>query len=222
MFILIAVVWLVRLRGQFRRFPFLVASLPILLVGGIGGTLYHATRTRLTYFLLDLLPIQLLGFAASVYLLVRLGRVYGARKVFVLFFGLLAVYFFVHGVVFRMSGLMDRYPTLVVNLSYASLALAILTPIFFVLLLTRFRYVRWIALALSSFAVAWFCRLVDPYTDLPMGTHWLWHTFGAISTAAMLEYFSKIEGRSFSEIAQALPPDNADIGRPAVAPQATL
>ena len=29
---------------------------------------------------------------------------------------------------------------------------------------------------------------------LPMGTHWLWHTFGAISTALVVEYFYLVEG----------------------------
>ena len=49
--------------------------------------------------------------------------------------------------------------------------------------------------ALASFAVAWFCRLVDGtlMSDLPMGTHWLWHTFGAITTALMIEYFYRLE-----------------------------
>ena len=31
--------------------------------------------------------------------------------------------------------------------------------------------------------------------DLPMGTHWLWHTFGAITTQLVTEYFYRIEGK---------------------------
>ena len=49
-----------------------------------------------------------------------------------------------------------------------------------------------------SFVIAWIFRLVDRDPDmvahLPMGTHWLWHTFGAITTALMVEYFYLVEG----------------------------
>jgi len=45
-FILIVAYWVVRLRGQYRQYLFLTACLPVLLMGGIGGTLYHALRTH--------------------------------------------------------------------------------------------------------------------------------------------------------------------------------
>ena len=31
------------------------------------------------------------------------------------------------------------------------------------------------------------------YGYLPMGSHWLWHTFGAISTALLVEFFYRVE-----------------------------
>ena len=70
-----------------------------------------------------------------------------------------------------------------------------LTPIVLVLLRTRFRHGSWIVAGAIAFAIAWFFRLWDqqagPY--LPMGSHWLWHTFGAASTALVIEYFYKVE-----------------------------
>jgi hypothetical protein len=33
--------------------------------------------------------------------------------------------------------------------------------------------------------------------DLPMGTHWLWHTFGAVTTALMIEFFFRLEQEEF-------------------------
>ena len=55
-------------------------------------------------------------------------------------------------------------------------------------------------IVLACFGIAFFCRLVDrtPYGDLPMGTHWLWHTFGAISTALIIEYFYKVESEGLT------------------------
>src|SRR5687768_9068553 len=73
-FVVIAGWWLVRLRGRYRDYPFMMSCLPILLAGGIGGTLYHGLRTRQLYFYLDVVPIQLLALAGAVYLAIRLWR----------------------------------------------------------------------------------------------------------------------------------------------------
>ena len=193
-FVLIVAFWFWRLWGRFGRFPFLTACMPILLAGGIGGTLYHAFRTQRVWFLMDVIPISVLGVAGAVYLTVRLGRALGPWKVLAVAVGLIAVYLFVNGVLFRMV-LRPGNPNLTVNLSYASLALILLLPLGVVLVRTRFRHGGWVATALASFAVAWFCRLVDggTYDPLAMGTHWLWHTFGAITTLAITEYFYLLE-----------------------------
>src|SRR5262245_15072525 len=66
LFVVIAAAWLVRLRGRYGRYPFLMCCLPILLVGGVGGTLYHGLRTHRLFFLLDVIPIQVLALAGSV------------------------------------------------------------------------------------------------------------------------------------------------------------
>src|SRR5690349_15240074 len=52
LFLVIVLAWGWRLWGRFGRYPFLAACGPILLAGGIGGTLYHAFRTQRAYFLL--------------------------------------------------------------------------------------------------------------------------------------------------------------------------
>lgn len=193
-FILIVLVWVWRLRGNFWRYPFLTACLPILLAGGIGGTLYHAFRTERLYFLMDVIPISLLGIAGAVYLAVRLGRSIGAWRVTGIAVVLIAVYLFVNGILFRYVQ-NPAIPNLRINLSYASLALILIVPLIVVLIRTRFRHVGWVATALVSFGIAWFCRLVDggTYDPLRMGTHWLWHTFGAITTFAITEYFYLLE-----------------------------
>jgi hypothetical protein len=195
LFVLIVVGWVVRLRGRYRRHPFTVATLPILMAGAVGGTLYHATRTRRLYFLLDVIPITLLGTAGAVYLSLWLGKAYGWARTLLWAAGLLGFYLFVNAVLFR--SIRADNPNLTVNLSYASLALMLLVPLAAVMVRTRFRHAGWVAGGLASFAVAWFCRLVDntPWGDLPMGTHWLWHIFGAVTTQAVYEYFYRLEGQ---------------------------
>jgi hypothetical protein len=199
LFVAIVLGWVGRLRGRFRDYPFLSCCLPILLAGGIGGTLYHAYRSRLAYFLLDVIPIQLLGLAASIYLTTRLVRGAKLWKVLAIALGLLVVFAAVNEGLFRLLDLPIR--NLRVNLNYAALALLILIPLGVVLVRTGFRHVGWVAGGLASFAIAWFFRLIDgtPYDTLPMGTHWLWHTFGAITTQAVMEYFYRVEGDSKGE-----------------------
>lgn len=198
LFIFIAIIWAIRvLRAGIHRHPFVAVCLPILLAGGIGGTLYHAYRTRVTYFLLDVIPISLLGLAGSIYLLIRIGKKAGARQLILYSVGAISIYLALNGLIFRglLKGFLAQHPHLTVNLSYASLALIIMIPLVIVLIRTRFRHGSLIVAGLLSFAIAWFCRLVDGtgLVDLSMGTHWLWHTFGAITTAFVFEYFFRLE-----------------------------
>ena len=189
-FIWIAMAWLWRLRGRYRDYPFVSGCLPVLLAGGIGGTLYHGTRASPVFFLLDLIPISLLGLAGAAYMAFRY---FGRSRAWLLIL-LLLFYAVMNRLFFAVIGPMNRQ--LSINLSYAALATVVLTPIALVLWRTRFRHGGWVAVGLVSFAMAWFFRLVDQYSGdtLPMGSHWLWHTFGAISTAAMVQFFYKVEG----------------------------
>lgn len=193
LFIWIVAAWLVRLRGRYARFPFLVCCLPILLVGGIGGTLYHAFRTRPLYFFLDVIPISVLGLAGAAYLSVHLWH---RRGYLYLLFSLLG-YIGFSGLFFLvLAPVFPGFRTLAVNVTYAALAVVVLIPLIASLVRSRFRHAEYVAAALASFGIAWFCRLVDGslLSDLPMGTHWLWHTFGAMTTWFLVEYFYRVEG----------------------------
>jgi hypothetical protein len=209
-FIVIALAWLWRVRGRYRQFPFLVSCMPILLAGGIGGTLFHGTRAARLYFLLDVVPISLLGVTAALFMLYRLishrERWVRLAMLVLMTVGLLLFYLVVNLVLF--STIRSSNRQLSINLSYASLAVLILTPIGIVLWKTGFRHGGWVVVGILSFAIAWFFRLVDQYSAeyLTMGSHWLWHTFGAISTVAMIQYFYKVEGERTGPSEPALPP----------------
>jgi hypothetical protein len=196
LFIVLAIYWIVRLRGRFDRFPFLAAALPILLVGGIGGTLYHAFRTRSLYFFLDLIPILVLGLAAALYLSGKLVRWYGWRSVAFTALGVIAGFLVVNSLVFRVAAFENR--NIPVNVSYGTQAVLILVPLIGVLIRTQFRNVSFVAAGLVSFGIAWFCRLIDStgLDVMPMGTHWLWHLFGVLCTAFLIEYFYRLEEMS--------------------------
>ena len=201
-FIVIVLAWVWRLRGRYRRFPFLVCCMPILLAGGIGGTLYHAFRTRLAYFLLDVIPIQILGLASSLYLAIRLGRSFGTKKVLLISGAILVAFAFVNGLLRLVP---SDIPTLRICLNYGSLAAIILIPVVITLVRSRFAHAGFVWAGLGSFAIAIFFRFVDPYSPLPMGTHWLWHSFGALCTAFVIEYFYRVERGSPGALPPAAP-----------------
>jgi hypothetical protein len=190
-FIVVALAWAWRLRGRYRAYPFLTACLPILLAGGIGGTLFHGTRRSPIYFLLDVVPISLLGIAGSLFIAFRLWR---HRAWWVFLPGVAVFYLAINALFLRIVA--PTGGTLRINLSYASLAIVILSPIAIVLWRTRFRYGGWVAAGAISFGIAWTFRLVDRDIGgaLPMGSHWLWHLFGAICTALMIQFFYLVEG----------------------------
>jgi hypothetical protein len=147
-------------------------------------------------------PISLLGLAGAIYLLIRIGHDAGLKRL--VFYGGSAVAFYLSVNLLLFPALqttpLGGNPYLRVNLSYASLAILVLTPMAAVLVRTRFRHGGWVAAGVISFIIAWFFRLLDgrlaPF--LPMGSHWLWHTFGAATTALIIEYFYLIEGESIA------------------------
>lgn len=201
-FVVIALAFAWRLRGRFRQYPFLTACLPILLTGAVGGVLFHGTRASKLFFLLDVVPISLLGLAGSLYIAYRLWN----RGAWLYFLpGVIAFYFVVNVLFFRLLAPMPGNWS--VNISYASLATVVLSPIAVILVRTRGRHGGWVAAGVVSFVIAWFFRLVDLRSGgtLPMGSHWLWHTFGAISTAMMIQFFYKVEGEKAAASEPPLP-----------------
>jgi hemolysin III len=182
-FLALAVFWLVRLRGRYREHAFLLGCLPLLLVGGAGGTLYHAFRRSYLCYLLDVVPIGLLAVAVSLSLWVRFSR----RWWYLIL--VLPPYLAVAALPRAESS------HAAINAAYVLLAVLILLPTLLVLRISRFRGAGWVGLALGLFGVALFFRWLDtahPPALLPMGTHWLWHLFGAATTGCLAEWLYRL------------------------------
>jgi len=183
LFLILAVVWAVRLRGQYRRHAFLAACLPLVVVGGVGGTVYHAFRAHRVWLFLDWVPIVVLGFAISVHLWSRIVKRWG--------YALLVI-----PAVFLLQTLNFRYGPrpMAINVSYSILGAVILVPAAAVLWKTRFRYGLLPLGALVCFAAAIGTRAADRWSPplLPMGTHWLWHVFGAAAGFLIAEYLYRL------------------------------
>ena len=173
-FILIALYWLIRLRSQYTHFRFLTFSSFFLLVGGIGGTIYHAFRAYEAFLLMDYLPIILLCYAASVFFAAKLVQ----RK-----WLLIPVYLVAFGLQFLNNQFVP--PHIATNTGYIGMALIILLPIFLFLRSRQFKHGHYVLFALLSFVAAIFFRFIDQYALITIGTHFLWHLFGAVACQFM-------------------------------------
>lgn len=180
-FVGVALYWLFRLRGQYREYPFISLCLPVLTLGGIGGTLYHGLRSSAVYMYLDIGPIFALSFAAGLYLWSLVWKRW--------WYFVAAIPLFLIG---RYLGEAYLPAHTVINTSYAVLAVFLLAPILLVLRETDWKNSRWVFGALLSFALALFFRLIDLQAPLPMGTHWLWHVLGAVSSTTLITYLYRL------------------------------
>jgi hemolysin III len=64
----------------------------------------------------------------------------------------------------------------------------VLLPVLGYLIKTRFANGRWVGFALLAFVAALTFRVADGWGWLHMGTHFLWHSFGAIAAFCMFQY----------------------------------
>ena len=180
-FFFILVYFAVQTRLDYKRYPLIVAGLPILLVGFVGGTVFHATRSNSLWLILDFLPILILAGMTALYFWKRLaGSIFKAVLFVVIPVGAI-----------RMIGAAVLPRHFFISLSYGTLALALLIPIFICSFREGAREMLLLIGALLIFAVALLCRILDSVLGtsiLPMGTHFLWHLFGGVSVFLLMKF----------------------------------
>lgn len=178
-FLAIAFYWTFKLRKDYKSHPFLTYCLVLLYIGGIGGTTYHAFRQWRMFIMMDWMPIMLLCVSAGVYFLAQLLKWYWAVLMVVAY---VAFQFF-----FRSMVVPDNIQ-LFININYAMMASLVLLPVLGYLISTKWKNGKWVGIALLAFMVALTFRIADKWEWLSTGTHFLWHTFGAIASFCMFNY----------------------------------
>ncbi|MGI4021852.1 MAG: hypothetical protein ACRYFA_10135 [Janthinobacterium lividum] len=183
-FFILALYWILRLKGFSKQYVFLSLASWILLIGSTGGTLYHGLRTYPVFIMMDWLPISILCLLASVYFWIKFSGKWFVGAIALIAFILIEtqVRKLIHGNNLQLG----------ISLNYAAMVLMILLPL--VLLLIKMKGHNWqiIATALFSFGVALFFRIADSWNLLSVGTHFLWHTFGVIATVLMFIFLKRI------------------------------
>ncbi|MEM6642248.1 MAG: hypothetical protein AAF616_04640 [Bacteroidota bacterium] len=175
-----SVIWAIRLKWDYRRFPFLFFLIPLLFLGGLGSTLYHAFRASKLLLWMDVYPTAVVTFSVSVYFWNKiLQRRWQVASIMVPF--VILRFFFLD----QMSG------HLAVNLSYFTTGVFIFLPLLILLINTNFRHFSAALASIFFLSVSLVMRRIDHAAAeyLPMGSHFLWHIlsgFGAYYLAKFL------------------------------------
>lgn len=163
-----------------RSYPLVVMTLPIIAIGIIGGTAYHATRSHPVWLFMDFVPIII---ATSVAGVVFWREIAGSWARAVLLFLLVGL----SGRMLGFAFVTER--TIQISLGYVSAALAILIPLVLIVRRANWNGLGLLCGVIVAFSTAITCRMLDRpgiESPLPMGTHFLWHIFGGIAVWALM------------------------------------
>jgi hypothetical protein len=183
-FLIPVLIFLWRLRGNYSQYSFIVwFCCPLLVLGGLGSTFFHAFRTSYLLLLMDALPIILLvlGIGIWMWLKVLPKKIY-LIWILVVFVGLIVL-----------SGLLlegqDR-----ISASYFFRGWLLLLPCYLFLRKTHYKDAGKFFIALLFFVFALIFRFTDEkvyFSMMPWGTHWLWHVSTAFGAYFLGDYLIK-------------------------------
>lgn len=174
-----ALYWAWRLRGEYRKYAFLSFCMPLLFLGGLGSTLFHAFRASSFLLLMDVLPTALLTLSVMLFLWYKLlGKWQYLAIILLVFVGLQVAVRYVAS------------PHTAINLSYFITGTLIFLPVLLILIRTHWQHLLQIGGALFFFVLSLFFREIDAWEEslLPMGTHWLWHVSTGVGAFLLAEY----------------------------------
>jgi hypothetical protein len=192
-----AIYWAIRLKGKYRKHYFLALCIPLLIIGGLGSALFHGFRASQFLLMMDVFPILILNIAVSLYAWFHLLKKWWKALLMVI------PLFYLQFLVFQI------FPTHTANnLAYLFRGINIFLPLSLLLIKTRFRYFRIILFSLIFLALALFFREIDAREihGLPMGTHFLWHTFSAIGAFFMANYLYVLKEKILPSLSAAITP----------------
>lgn len=185
-----AVIWLVRLRKKLARFRFMMFCIPLMILGGMGSTFFHAFRASGIFLVMDVLPSAMLSLSLSIYFWLKVLR----KWWYVI--GIVVLFFVPRWLLW---GNLPRATA--INVSYGITGTVAALPI--IIILFRNSFDQWVVatLTLMFFILALVFREQDPYPNplFPQGTHFLWHVFSGFGAFTILAYIYRFRNRELKE-----------------------
>jgi hypothetical protein len=189
--------WMFRLSGQYRKYVFIIGCMPLLILGSLGSTLFHAFRASYVLLLMDFLPIIILTLCISIYLW------YHVLKDAWMVSDIVLISFIVRFPLFQE---LDRNQA--INASYFITGCMMFIPAIIYMYRTKFVYAGYLFTAVAFFLLALLFRYTDTkyaISFLPMGTHWLWHIFCGIGIMPLSFYLVKMVDLKASKTTRSVP-----------------
>jgi hypothetical protein len=186
-FLIPAIFWFLKIRKDIRRYSFIACCVPLLILGGLGSTFFHAFRSSELLLWMDVLPILVLTLLVSTYFW---HKVYDNWIITII---TMIISFLIRRLVLMVPGIPVHTA---INVSYAIGGVTIFLPILLVLIKTSFNKFGTVLLSVLCFIVSLIFREIDARSivALPMGTHFLWHVFSAIGAFLLADYLYFING----------------------------
>lgn len=178
-FLLIAFYWIWHAFTHHKKvsWPFRVLN-TLLVLGWLGGTLYHGTRSSDVWYFMDMLPIYTLAMLVSLWIW---------NKVYSWKIGLLC-FVFILPFVIKMHQI-DVDSTWILT-GYSALAFGLILPVCLWAVRSRFRFFYGFLSAVFAYGVALYFRQYDFALSETFhhGTHFLWHIGGGVSVHLVMLY----------------------------------
>lgn len=181
--VLPGIFFLLRLRGYYRQEVLLTGCAILLILGGLGSTLFHGLRISEWFLRLDVFPTLLVFLLITLHLWIRvLGKWWLAVLFILAEFGLSAFVFT------QFKG------SLAINVAYFIRGTTFFLPLMILLFRTRFRQSILVLGGLLSFVLALWFRAADKDTTdvFAMGTHFLWHAATGVGGLLLAEYLFRV------------------------------
>ncbi len=185
-FLVPAIYWLYKFRGQYKEYQFYVYCSILLILGGLGSTIYHLFRYYPFFIFMDFVPILILTFSVAAFLWFKLLK--NVTKVGAVTVFTFALHYTIH----------SKLPISThaqINLGYFVTGTFFFLPALIILFQTQFTAFHLFTASLFFLILALICRIIDVYAEipaLPMGTHFLWHAFCAIGAFYLGEYIIQL------------------------------
>jgi hypothetical protein len=179
-FLATALYWFFKVRYD-RKNRFLLFLLPFLVIGFIGGTVFHATRSSQIWLFMDFLPIIFIFISMMIYFWNKSGLRWWQTLVIILLP-------FIIMPILALLGIARGGPAI----GYSMMGIFLILPIVYYSFRINKKHRNIAFLAFASALIAIFFRSVDLLVPIPTGTHFLWHLFGALGTHLMFMYIYRI------------------------------
>ncbi|MFU8844811.1 MAG: hypothetical protein ACNA7V_13490 [Bacteroidales bacterium] len=177
--VLPAIWWLFVIRHNFTGYKFMLYSIPLMIMGGTGSTLYHAFRSSSFFLYMDFVPTAFLTLSLGIYFWIKvLNKWWHVFFVIILSFLIRFLFF-------------NNLPThTAINISYTITGIMIGLPLLLLLYRTGFYKWKYVVITIVLFLAGILFRELDSrkISFLPMGTHFLWHVFTGIGAWFILGY----------------------------------